>query len=208
MTFIIHTFKRPECLDRLLESIKEFYPKVPVIVYDDSKFDKGLSWGRNHLVSQVKTKYFLLLDDDFVFTKETKIEKLIEKAEQGYDIVAGALRENGNIIHYEGRYELENDILKLILNTEEPLDFVFNFFIGRTEKFKECKWDEDLKLCEHTAFFFDNKDKLKVGYEPSVIIEHKPVRPADYMSYRLRAIDYAEIWKKKKGIKDIKKIYG
>lgn len=87
MTFIIHTFKRPDCLSRLLESIKEYYPNTPVIVYDDSEFDRGLSWGRNHLVSQVKTKYFLLLDDDFVFTNETKIERLVEKAEQGYDIV-------------------------------------------------------------------------------------------------------------------------
>lgn len=200
MTFIIHTFKRPDCLKRLLDSIKEYYHNTPVIVYDDSEFDRGLSWGRNHLVSQVKTKYFLLLDDDFVFTNETKIERLVEKAEQGYDIVGGALRENGNIRHYEGRLELEDRVLKHIFTTEEPLDFVFNFFIGRTEKFKECKWDEELKLCEHTAFFFNNKGKLKIGYEPNVIIEHKPVKTADYTAYRNRAEGYYKKWKEKNNI--------
>lgn len=32
-------------------------------------------------VSQVTTKYFLWVDDDFVFTEETKIEKLVEVME-------------------------------------------------------------------------------------------------------------------------------
>lgn len=200
MTFIIHTFKRPECVSKLKKSIKRFYPDTPVIVYDDSEFDRGLSWGRNYLVSQVETDYFLLLDDDFVFTEETKIEKLLDKAKQGYDIVAGALIVDGNISHYEGRFELDGDTLQYIFTQEEPLDFVFNFFVGRTEKFKECKWREDLKLGEHSAFFFDNKGKLKIGYLPEVKIAHESVITPDYLKYRARAEDYVNKWKKEKGI--------
>lgn len=44
ITFIIHTFKRPDCLKRLQDSIKEFYPDVKTIVYDDTEYDRGLSW--------------------------------------------------------------------------------------------------------------------------------------------------------------------
>ncbi len=205
ITFIIHTYKRPECLHRLKESIDKFYPNVPVLVYDDTKFDRGLSWGRNHLVSQVKTPFFLLLDDDFVFTEETKIEKLYEKAEQGYDVVAGALMEN-SILHYEGRFELKDKVLKYIKTTEEPLDYVLNFFVGRTEKFKECKWDEELKLAEHTAFFFVNKGKLKIGYDGSVIVQHLPQRPPGYSDDRARAMSYFEGWMKKMNIDKIIKI--
>lgn len=202
ITFIIHTYKRPGCVKRLLESIKQFYPDTPVIVYDDTEFDRGLSWGRNYLVSKVKTKYFLLLDDDFVFTEETKIEKLIEKAEQGYDIVAGALRENGNIRHYEGRYELEDGVLKYIPN-EEPFDFVFNFFVGRTKKFKECKWDEELKLAEHTAFFFVNKGKLKIAYDESVVVNHQPEKPDGYDEDRKRGDQYFKYWMRKMNIHEV-----
>lgn len=42
---------------------------------------QGWFAGRNLAVSQVTTKYFLWVDDDFVFTEETKIEKLVEVME-------------------------------------------------------------------------------------------------------------------------------
>ena len=53
--------------------------------------DVGLSAGRNALLSRVQTPYFLLLDDDFEFTAETKIEKLASVVARGEaDLVAGA----------------------------------------------------------------------------------------------------------------------
>lgn len=42
---------------------------------------QGWFAGRNLAVSQVTTKYFLWLDDDFEFTENTKIEKLVEVME-------------------------------------------------------------------------------------------------------------------------------
>lgn len=200
ITFIIHTFKRPDCLKRLQDSIKEFYPDVKTIVYDDTEYDRGLSWGRNYLVSQVKTKYFLLLDDDFVFTDKTKIEKLYNKVEKGYDLVAGSIEENDEIKHYEGRYELIGDCLKYIPSKKEPFHFVYNFFVGRTKTFKKYKWDEELKLAEHTAFFFEHKDLLKIGYLKDVSIKHLPERSQDYQDFRLRGKQYFRKWADKKGI--------
>lgn len=44
-------------------------------------FLQGWFAGRNLAVSQVTTKYLLWVDDDFVFTEETKIEKLVEVME-------------------------------------------------------------------------------------------------------------------------------
>jgi len=186
LTFIIHTFKRPECLNRLKESIKRSYPDVEILVYDDSDYDKGLSWGRNYLVSQVKTPYYLLLDDDFVFTPETRVQLLLDMMGH-YDIVGGALREDGNIRHYEGRYELKEGHLKYIPSTTEPLDFVFNFFMAKKEV---TGWDERLKMAEHTAFFLSNKGRWKIGYEPRCIVEHHPIKTRDYLEYRNRAWKY------------------
>lgn len=207
ITFIITTYKRPQCLRILQESIKKYYPSVSVLVYDDTEFDRGVSWARNYLISQIKTKYFLILDDDFVFNEDTIIEKLYKKAERGYDIVAGSILQDNEIIHYEGFYQLEDDILKLVFRKKEPFDFVFQFLVGRTEKFKECKWDEEIKIGEHTAFFFDNKGKLKIGYEPSVIIEHLPIKKPEYMFYRNRATTYFKKWMNKRNIKEVIKIY-
>jgi len=201
VTFIIHTFKRPKCLGVLLRSIKRFYPEQKVLVYDDSEADKGLSWGRNHLVSQVKTPYYLLLDDDFEFTRETKIELLLKKI-KNHDIVGGALREDGVIRYYEGRYELKDGHLKYIQSTEEPLDFVFNFFLAKKEV---SGWDNRLKLAEHTAFFFTNKGKWKIGYESRCIIEHKPIYTKNYLEYRNRGWKYFDdylVWNNIKSVTD------
>lgn len=203
ITFIIQTFKRQECLDKLLESVKLYYPNIPVIIYDDSINDMGLSWGRNYLVSQVKTKYFLLLDDDFVFTKKTKIETLYKRAKKGYDVVAGSIVENGLKKHYEGRYTFEDGCLTYIPCSKKPFDFVFNFFVGKTSKFKECKWDEELKLAEHTAFFFKNKGRLKIDYIESVEVDHHPVRHLEYIHYRKRAKYYFKIWAEKNNIQQV-----
>ena len=42
---------------------------------------QGWFAGRTLAVSQVTTKYFLWVDDDFYFTEQTQIEKLVEVME-------------------------------------------------------------------------------------------------------------------------------
>ncbi len=119
---------------------------------------------------------------------------LLNKIKQGYDIVGGSLFQDGEVRHYEGRYELKEGHLKYIPSTEEPLDFVFNFFLAKKEV---TGWDERLKLAEHTAFFLTNKGKWKIGYERNCIIEHRPVKMPDYLEYRNRAWKYFDdymIW--------------
>ncbi|WP_290917586.1 glycosyltransferase, partial [Halodesulfovibrio sp.] len=88
VTIVVKAFERPESLLRLYQSIRTYYPLIDIIIVDDSEekvnlcefennvtylatdFNIGLSAGRNYAVSNVKTKYFLLLDDDFFFTEK------------------------------------------------------------------------------------------------------------------------------------------
>lgn len=42
---------------------------------------QGWFAGRNLAVSQVTTKYVLWVDDDFIFTANTKLEKLVDVLE-------------------------------------------------------------------------------------------------------------------------------
>ncbi|KAF3847022.1 hypothetical protein F7725_004100 [Dissostichus mawsoni] len=94
VTITTKTFLRYPQLKVLLRSIRQFYKDIEVIIADDSFVTEkmtgdhiqhyimppGKGWfaGRNLAVSQVTTKYFLWVDDDFLFTKWTKIEEMVK----------------------------------------------------------------------------------------------------------------------------------
>src|SRR2546427_13209337 len=98
-TIIIKTFERYDSLSYLLSSIAKMNLPCPVMIADDSRtsykddiqrkygrlikdyivlpFDSGLSKGRNVLVDNVRTKYFLLCEDDFIFEERPDMQLLI-----------------------------------------------------------------------------------------------------------------------------------
>ena len=125
ITIIIKTFIRINCIDRQLQSIEKYYPQLPVIICDDSqdaiknkefiikkyndldinyiitKENIGLSEGRNVLIDNVKTEFFLLCDDDFIFFKDTNLEiARTELEKNNYDILGG-LCLNAYRVNYE-----------------------------------------------------------------------------------------------------------
>lgn len=112
VTFVAKTMGRTQCVLELLQSLKARYPDVTVLVADDGEkqitldtsewsgvqyfpmpVDAGLSASRNFLVDNVHTELFVLLDDDFVFTDDTQIERLLAlmDAHPELDIVSGGL---------------------------------------------------------------------------------------------------------------------
>lgn len=224
VTAIIKTFERPHCLDMLIKSIQKFYPGLHIIVADDSKsptprsdveyhvlpFDSGLSKGRNYLLKQVKTPYFLLLDDDFCFIKETRIEKLLHVLENtDIDIVGGRCVETSGVRNSQAVFSINEGTLTLnadpygIENGVELYDIVANFFLAKTDKFQKYRWDERLKVGEHYDFFLSNKGKLKVAMHPYVFIYHTNDRSnEEYNQYRNRDTEalHNKIYKKKHGI--------
>ncbi|XP_059968330.1 beta-1,4 N-acetylgalactosaminyltransferase 1 isoform X2 [Mesoplodon densirostris] len=98
VTIATKTFLRYNRLRALIASIRRFYPTVTVVIADDSDkpesirgphiehylmpFGKGWFAGRNLAVSQVTTKYVLWVDDDFVFTARTRLERLVDVLER------------------------------------------------------------------------------------------------------------------------------
>jgi hypothetical protein len=95
ITVVVKTFERPECLRRLVSSIRRFYPGIPVFVVDDSREalepppegvtrywhlpynSAGLAGGRNFALRHVETQYVLVSDDDMVFGRRTDLGKLL-----------------------------------------------------------------------------------------------------------------------------------
>ena len=237
ITFIIKTFKRYECLDNLLRSIKRFYPTAKVLIADDNHkyeydcrlylkwkkrldlevirlpFDSGLSAGRNAMVDKAKNPFILLLDDDFVFTEQTDINKFykILKSDKEIGIVGGSCIEGDKEVHYECNLDFNNGVLKQISDGDKwklvdgvkakKTQCVLNFFLARKRCLKENAWDNNLKLGEHTDFFLRlSRTNWQVYYTPEVKIVHDKNRNiGDYAEFRNRGFDYTiDMFKKNK----------
>lgn len=217
VTFGIKTFQRPACCARLVDSIRKFYPKARILVADDGKtpkattaathyfklpFDVGLSAGRNHLVERADTEFFLLLDDDFVFTKTTKIERLVELLQGRVAHLMGgaiwephreAFRANTRIFTWP-----EADVLQVKWGAYDTqahaklrwtrADMIGNFFLARTIMLLDVPWDPEFKIeHEHLDFFLRlHRAGYGVGHTDSVTIDHCPERTREYRTYRFR----------------------
>ena len=70
--------------------------------------NSGWFAGRALLISQVRTEFFVWVDDDFEFTDDTNLEKLVEViSKTGYDVIGGSI---GIILKnkYSSKLELPN----------------------------------------------------------------------------------------------------
>ncbi|XP_060750137.1 beta-1,4 N-acetylgalactosaminyltransferase 1a isoform X1 [Tachysurus vachellii] len=198
------TFLRYDKLQDLIDSIRQFYPTVTIIIADDNEhpkpvtgpyiehytmpFQKGWFAGRNLAISQVTTKYVLWVDDDFIFTSKTRLEKMVDVLESTtLDLVGGAVREvtgytatychiistekggeNGDCLHMRrGFYHVLKGFPNCVVT-----DAVINFFMARTDKVRQVGFDPRLARVAHLEFFVDGLGVLHVGSCNDVVINH------------------------------------
>ncbi|XP_016378078.1 beta-1,4 N-acetylgalactosaminyltransferase 1-like [Sinocyclocheilus rhinocerous] len=204
VTIATKTFLRYDKLQDLINSIRQFYPTITIVIADDTKepkpvtgpyiehyimpFGKGWFAGRNLAVSQVTTKYVLWVDDDFIFTSSTKLEKMVDILERTtLDLVGGAVRE---VTGYTATYrhiistdagDEEGDCLHIRTGFHHVIegfpncvvaDAVINFFMARTEKIRQVGFDPRLSRVGHLGFFIDGLGSLHVGSCDDIIISH------------------------------------
>ena len=226
ITIIVKTFERPDAIRRLLDSIKAHAPGVPVIVADDSRapkpepdadgwlcmpYDSGVSRGRNKALCLVETQYFVLCDDDFVFTDRSDLQMLRAELLRGsYDILGGhivqvpeqdvaknpswyTLDTAGHVLSRDtrtGKYAKTN-------HTSLRCDFIRNFFIARTASVRRIGgWHDDLKTGEHLPFFLRAQEfGLSVGYTDTISVAHEHIEASDeYVHMRRRAKAFCDKW--------------
>ncbi|XP_064778334.1 beta-1,4 N-acetylgalactosaminyltransferase 1-like isoform X2 [Oncorhynchus masou masou] len=204
VTIATKTFLRYDKLQDLIDSIREFYPTVTIVIADDNEhpqpvmgphiehyimpFGKGWFAGRNLAVSQVTTKYVLWVDDDFLFTSNTRLENMVEILEKTtLDMVGGAVREatgytatfrhtisveeggeEGDCIHIRNGY---HHVIEGFPNCVLA-DAVINFFMGRTDKMQQVGFDPRLNRVAHLEFFIDGLGILHIASCDDIIINH------------------------------------
>jgi glycosyltransferase involved in cell wall biosynthesis len=235
VTAVIKTFERPLRLNRLVESIKNFYPGMRIIVADDSRepmarkdveyhkmpYDQGLSAGRNFLISKVKTKYFLLLDDDWVFVPETRIQVMIDILENNdIDILAGDWSNSQPTICAVFVPNEDPSVLELASKEVERdkdftyCDFTHNFLLstpGAIRKFGG--WDEEIKVLEHIDFALrvkKSKRRLALTHKSAIHFTQTLVTNEDSVDYKAhrRRKHFMELSMRKRGIRTFKNFTG
>ncbi|XP_062841122.1 beta-1,4 N-acetylgalactosaminyltransferase 2-like [Trichomycterus rosablanca] len=227
VTIVTKTFIRYRELYVLINSIRRYYPTIKIIIADDSFTPEkvngtnieqyimpgGQGWfaGRNLGISQVTTKYFLWVDDDFVFQNFTRIESFVEimEALPELDVLGGDV--GGNQFYFTLAYEEgdENEGGCASRNQNRwhsPVpgfpncyfvDGVVNFFLARTHSVQQVGFDPFLKRVAHTEFFIDGLGTLLVASCKGLSISHqKRANSSLYSKYRTQKKS-AEVAKEK-----------
>lgn len=221
VTAVVKTFERPEILRRLMRSLRRFYPTMRVIVVDDSRmpqrlegadtivmpYDSGVSAGRNEALRHVETPYLMLLDDDFIFYRHTKIQPVLKKLERlrQVDIVGGEVvyLPFYRTMDYRGEYLHPTDVEAVIapgtrIEGMAVHDKVANFYIARTESIRKVGWDPRIKRLDHADFFTRAKGVLCTVFDPSFKVLHART-PFDHEYLRKRMdieMDRKVLWMK------------
>ncbi|XP_078063371.1 beta-1,4 N-acetylgalactosaminyltransferase 2-like [Mustelus asterias] len=161
------------------------YPHLLILNLLPFSSSQGWFAGRNLAVSQVTTEYLVWVDEDFLFTKDTKLEKLLAVLENtNLDVVGASV--NGNRFHFRLWHEKGNEDDGECLFSK-PGGFytldgfpncvitsgVVNFFMARTEKILSVGFDPRLARVAHSEFFIDGLGRLLVGSCNDVTVGHQ-----------------------------------
>jgi glycosyl transferase family 2 len=211
LTAVIKTFERPRVVRRLVASIRRLYPALRILVVDDSRepvalegadtitmpYDSGIGAGRNEGLRHVTTRYVLVLDDDYVFTRHTRLGDALALMERypEIDIMGGQLvdlplytsrplREVAGSIFptdAEPRTPIGSSLGGLLVCEKVP-----TFFIGRAHRVALVSWDPSLKRIDHGDFFTRALGVLTTTFNPDLRCLHARTPFDDrYMAKRL-----------------------
>lgn len=216
LSIIVKTFFRPDMLERFLQSTSDYQKKysikfAEVLIGDDSddetirenasvvhnfpdintnyqtyEFNIGSGDGRNRLLKEVKTPYFLYCDDDFILDNRCDIDSainILEKddldilggwLEDEYKLETGKYSERAFIAKFmEADDTLMMDVNEFYIPNFAYTDCMMNFFIAKTDSVKTFGWDSEMKTQEHYLFFYQAfKHNLKMAVCRDLFAKH------------------------------------
>lgn len=222
---------RIDCLDdsgRLSESMIDELRGFGVRFIESPEFDIGLSAGRNLLLANCETPYFILLDEDFLFTEKTDFLSALHLLNcSSIDLIGGAVFDVGPDAQphnqprsFVGDLEKTADgVLRIHPSSEArrsveglPLcDLVMNFFVAKSASVRRVGWSEELKLGEHLDFFMRAQQAgLNIHYSSGMQVDHVQHfgnASSGYGEARSRASEYLKAFRSMHGLVKIVK-YG
>ncbi len=173
VTVVIVAFNRYGPLKKCLRSIRTLYPDVPVIVSDNGnmrqtsrlarhfgcehlnlEYDCGANLARKLGQAAVGTKYWVIGEDDFIFTKDTVLEnfKAILDHDQEVDLIGGLAIRGNRLGTIGSTFTIDRKIRTFYRTPVREPDFRQ---IGSVSYF----------LCDFTRMFFMARRNTPIDWE-------------------------------------------
>ena len=224
VTAVVKTAYRLKNIMALVTSLRARFPHMRIIITDEKDSQKtpdfeqllrtdsnvtyvngphGIANGRNVAIKLVTTKYFLLLDDDYIFTKRTNIRKMLDLLEASdVSVVGGSVGGAGfegvhrvyvdkdgkqHLVQYTSvAYEVVPCFQSCVI-----VDIVKNFFLARTRDVSKAgAWNDKYIVAEHKDFFLKMRlSRFKIAFCPDVDVKHYSVEGMALANARMQIVD-------------------
>ena len=196
VSILIKTLERPQQLINQLYSIRKYKFKGPIIITDDSlqsgekevlqlfqdlnityihlPFDTGTAEGRNIMLKQTTTPFFVLCDDDFIFEPRTRLPLMYKMlVENNLDLLGGVFRQYNLKSRIERlKFDVSKWFLKfnILIPSTSISEYSANFeLVGKSCVMKKMQYQDPFTLCDMTHnFFIARTDKVTAfgGWNP------------------------------------------
>lgn len=228
ITICVVTFERPKSLDRLLESIRRYYPAVRIVVADNGRerpateicyaydaehhvrpYHCGMNACRNYLYSIVCTPLLFQTDDDMEFTADTNLGYMIDMLERANADVLSCehLSDTGKHVRYFGMLNKRGDVLertafagKYVTQDVCETDLATAIFLARTDRVRLVPWDEELRWASVLEWYWRAKGTLRVCYATAVRLVHHHDRDEYYAQLLPNDRTYVRLSNQKMGV--------
>lgn len=108
----------------------------------------GLSGARNYLLDHVTEEYVFMSEDD-IELQMNPCSLFNKFTGNNLGILGGLLIRNGKEQHYEYELNLHDGTLDYLKSGN--IDLCLNFFLAKRRVFDNLRYDNELKLCEHSV---------------------------------------------------------
>ena len=196
VTLVIKTFERPQTLRQMLRSTRRVF-SGPIIVADDSRlpftsddprvtvlrlpFDSGVGAGRNALIDAVTTEYLWMADDDMILLPDFDVRRVLGYLRRNpeVDLCGGRVV---NLPQLQTASYLNSDLFAYQGQPVRPLGTMIdglpvaykvpNWYLARTERLKEVRYDDRLKRVDHNDFFSSAYGRLLCVLDSRMVCLH------------------------------------
>lgn len=154
-------------------AVAELFNEFPAVQYIIGDRELGTSRGRNLAVKHVTTRYFIVIDDDFLFNQYTTVKDVVRIL----DITDASLVGGRVVGDWSGNLYMRKINNKRVIFHHSrscynsPIagvpgcfkcDITDVFFVARTDHYKEVGgWSEAIKTAEHEDLFMRLKSAGK-----------------------------------------------
>ena len=211
VTFLYKSFERQNQAKRLYKCLRRYYPKVKIVIADDSSmplvidkkdqnltilqlpFNSGLGKGLAEALKRVTTDYVMRMDDDELLTPKSKVHDQLKYLQKNTDVDLVGFQvthlDKKRLIDRYRRIQMNKE-LKIpagtVIDGKEVIYKPANVYLVRTESLRKVGYDSNIRMIDHHEFFYRAAGEIVsvMDSEAYVLHCHNWFESRDYEGYR------------------------